>query len=378
MDFALSEEHKMLQTAVRDFANEKLAPVADELDRKQEFARDNFKMMADMGLFGLGIPPEYGGSGGDELSVAIAVEELARACAATADILDAHLCLCAAPIYRFGTEEQKRKFLPALVKGEKVGAMAITESEAGSDVSNLQMTAARDGDGYILNGAKIFITNGDVCDLVLLFANMPALGERGMTAFLVEAGTPGYSKGKKYDKLGMRAATNADQVLEDCRVPAANRLGDEGRGMRIFLELIDHGRIGIAAQANGITQAILERTVEYAKSRKQFGAPIASYQAIGWRLADMYTELEAARLLTYQAAWLADNGQPFRTPAAMAKLYATELAMRASTLGVQVFGGYGYMMDSPMQRYFRDAKLTEIYEGTSEVQRMVISAALFR
>ena len=378
MDFALSEEHKMLQTTVRDFASEKLAPVADELDRKQEFAWDNFKMMADMGLFGLGIPAEYGGSGGDELSVAIAVEELARACAATADILDAHLCLCAAPIYRFGTDEQKQKFLPALVKGEKVGAMAVTESEAGSDVSNVQMTATRDGDNYILNGAKIFITNGDVCDVVLLFANVVELGERGMTAFLVEADTLGYSKGKKYDKLGMRAATNADQILEDCRVPAANRLGDEGKGMRIFLELIDHGRIGIAAQANGITRAILERAVEYAKNRKQFGASIASYQAIGWRLADMHTELEAARLLTCQAAWLADNGQPFRTQAAMAKLYATELAMRAATLGIQVFGGYGYMMDSPMQRYFRDAKLTEIYEGTSEVQRMVISASLFR
>ncbi|MGB2827372.1 MAG: acyl-CoA dehydrogenase family protein [Dehalococcoidales bacterium] len=378
MDFLLSEEHKMLQTTVRDFASEKLAPVADELDRKQEFAWDNFRMMAEMGLLGLGIPEEYGGSGGDEFSIAIAVEELARACAATADILDAHLCLCAAPIYRFGTDEQKQKFLPALVKGEKVGAMAVTESEAGSDVSNVQMTATRDGDNYILNGTKIFITNGDVCDVVLLFANVAELGERGMTAFLVETDTPGYSKGKKYDKLGMRAATNADQVLEDCRVPAANRLGDEGKGMRIFLELIDHGRIGIAAQANGITRAILERAVEYAKNRKQFGAPIASYQAIGWRLADMHTELEAARLLTCQAAWLADNGQPFRTQAAMAKLYATELAMRAATLGIQVFGGYGYMMDSPMQRYFRDAKLTEIYEGTSEVQRMVISASLFR
>jgi len=378
VDFLLNEEQKMLQTTVRDFASEKLAPVADELDRKQEFARDNFRMMAEMGLLGLGIPVEYGGSGGDELSVAIAVEELSRACAATADILDAHLCLCAAPINRYGTEEQKQKFLPALVKGEKVGAMAITESEAGSDVSSVQMTATRDGENYVLNGTKIFITNGDVCDVVLLFANVPELGERGMTAFLVEADMPGYSKGKKYDKLGMRAATNADQVLEDCRVPSANRLGDEGRGMRIFLELIDHGRIGIAAQANGITGAILERAVDYAKSRKQFGAPLASYQAIGWRLADMYTELEAARLLTYQAAWLADNGQSFRTQAAMAKLYATELAMRTSTLGIQVFGGYGYMMDSPMQRYFRDAKLTEIYEGTSEVQRMVISASLFR
>ena len=378
MDFTLSEEYKMLQAMVRDFARDKLAPVADELDRKQEFARDNFKLMAGIGLLGLGIPPEYGGSGGDELSIAVAVEELARACASTSDILDAHLCLCAAPICHFGTEEQKQKFLPALVKGEKVGAMAITESEAGSDISNVQMTAVKDGDDYILNGTKIFITNGDVCDMVLLFANIPELGSRGMTAFLAEAGTPGYSKGKKYDKLGMRAATNADQVFEDCRIPAANRLGEEGKGMRLFLETIDHGRIGIAAQALGITQAVLDKAVEYAKQRQQFGAAIASYQSIGWRLADIATELEAARLLTYQAAWLADQGQPFRTQAAMAKVYATELAMRATTFGIQVFGGYGYMMDSPMQRYFRDAKLTEIYEGTSEVQRMVISGNLFR
>jgi alkylation response protein AidB-like acyl-CoA dehydrogenase len=378
MDFTLSEEHRMLQTTVRDFANEKLTPVADELDRRQEFAWDNFKMMAEMGLLGLGIPSEYGGSGGDELSIAIATEEMARACASTADILDAHLCLCAAPIYRYGTGEQKQKFLPALLKGEKVGAHAITESEAGSDVSRIQMTATRDGDSYTLNGTKIFITNGDVCDVVVVFANVPELGERGMTAFIVEAGTPGYGKGKKYDKLGMRAATNADQVFEDCRIPAANRLGDEGRGMRIFLDTIDHGRIGIAAQALGIARAALERATEYAKQRKQFGAPIASFQAIGWRLADVFTELEAARLLLYQAAWLADQKQPFRTQAAMAKVYATELAMRATTLGIQIFGGYGYMMDSPMQRYFRDAKLTEIYEGTSEVQRMVISGALFR
>jgi len=378
MDFTLSEEHKMLQTTVRDFANDKLAPVADELDRKQEFAWDNFKMMAEMGLLGLGIPPEYGGSGGDELSIVIAMEDIARACASTADIVDAHLCLCAAPIYRFGTEEQKQKFLPALVKGEKVGAHAVTESEAGSDVSRVQMTAVKDGDSYILNGTKIFITNGDVCDIVLVFATIPELGDRGMTAFIVEGGTPGYSKGKKYDKLGMRAATNADQVFEDCRIPVINRIGEEGRGMRIFLETIDHGRIGIAAQALGITKAALDRAADYAKQRQQFGAIIASYQAIGWRLADIFTELEAARLLLYQAAWLADNGQPFRTQAAMAKVYATELAMRATTLGIQVFGGYGYMMDSPMQRYFRDAKLTEIYEGTSEVQRMIISGALFR
>lgn len=378
MDFVLSEEHRMLQTMVRDFATNKLAPVADELDRKQEFARDNLKMMAELGLTGLTIPPEYGGSGGDELSVAIAMEEIARACASTCDILDVQLCLCAAPIFRFGTEEQKQKFLPPLIKGEKVGAHGITESEAGSDVSSIKMTAVRDGDHYVLNGTKIFITNGDVCDILIVFAGIPELGARDMTAFIAEAGTPGYSKGKKYDKVGMRAATNADQIFEDCRIPASNRLGDEGRGMRIFLEIIDHGRIGIAAQALGITQAVLDRAVEYAKERKQFGAPISSYQAIAWQLTDIATELEAARLLTYKAASLADQGQPFRKEAAMAKVYATELAMRASVSGIQVFGGYGYMMDSPMQRYFRDAKLTEIYEGTSEVQRLVISNALFR
>ena len=378
MDFTLSEQHKMLQMTVRDFASDKLAPVADELDRKQEFAMDNFKMMADMGLLGLTISPEYGGSGGDELSVAIAVEETARACAATADILDGHLCLCAAMIYHYGTEEQKRKFVPPLAGGEKIGAHAITESEAGSDASSIQMTAVRDGDYYILNGTKIFITNGDVCDTVIVFANVPELGARGMTAFIVEKGTPGYSKGKKYDKLGMRAATNADQIFEDCRVPVSNRLGDEGRGMRMFLEVVDHGRIGIAALAVGITQAILDSAVDYAKKRKQFGAPISSYQAIACRLADIATELEAARLLAYKAAYLADQGQPFRKEAAMAKVYATELAMRASVFGVQVFGGYGYMMDSPMQRYLRDAKITEIFEGTSEVQRLVISNALFR
>ena len=376
MDFTFSEEHKMLQTTVKEFATDKLEPVADELDRKQEFAWDNFKMMAELGLFGLSIPPEYGGGGGNELSIAIAVEELGRACASTADILDAHLCLCAAPIYRHGTEEQRQKFVPSLASGERVGAFAATEPEAGSDLGNIQTTAVKDGDYYILNGTKIFITNGDVCGTVLVLANIPELGKRGMTVFIVEEGTPGYSKGKKYDKLGMRAATNADQVLEDCRVPAANRLGEEGQGMRIFLEILDHGRIGIAAQAMGITQAVLDKAVEYSKERVQFGSPIGQNQGISWRLADIATQLEAARLLTHKAAFLADQGQPFRTQAAMAKLQASELAMTATTFGIQIYGGYGYMMESPMQRYFRDAKLTTIYEGTSEVQHLVISRDL--
>jgi len=378
LDFTLSEEHKKLQTMVRDLATNKLAPVADELDRRQEFAMDNLKMMAELGLTGLTIPPKYGGSGGDELSIAIAMEEIARACASTCDILDVQLCLCAAPIYRWGTEEQRQRFVPPLARGKKVGAFAVTESEAGSDINSIQMTAVRDGDYYILNGTKIFITNGDVCDTLVVFATIPELGKRGMTAFIVEMGTPGYSKGKKYDKLGMRAATNADQVLKNCRVPAANRLGEEGQGMRICLDILDHGRIGIGAQAVGITQAVLDRAIDYAKQRIQFGAPIGQNQAISWMLADIATQIEAARLLIYEAAYVANTAAPFTKQAAMAKVYASELCMKATTQGIQIFGGYGYMMDSPMQRYFRDAKLTTIYEGTSEVQRIVISRALLR
>lgn len=378
MDFYLSEEHKMLQTTVRDLAVKKLAPVADELDRRQEFAWDNFKAMSELGLTGVGIPSEYGGSDGGELSVAVAIEEIAWACAATADILDTHLCLCTKPIYTFGNEEQRKKFLPPLVKGEKVGAFAITEPEAGSDIASIKTTAVRDGDSYILNGTKIFMTNGNVADTAIVFASVPELGNRGMTAFMVENGTPGFTKGKKYDKLGMRAATNADFIFEDCRVPVENRLGEEGQGMRICLAILDHGRIGIAAQTLGITRAVLEKSIEYSKQRIQFGAPISQNQTISWMLADMATQLEAARLLTHKAAFLVDQGEPFTMYAAMAKLTASELCMKATTQGIQIFGGYGYMMDSPMQRYFRDAKLTTIYEGTSEVQRMVISRSLLR
>ncbi|MFH1383290.1 MAG: acyl-CoA dehydrogenase family protein [Chloroflexota bacterium] len=378
MDFTLTEEQKMLQTTVRELASNKFAPVADELDRKQAFARDNFKIMAEAGLLGLTIPPEYGGGGADAVSLAIATEEIARACASTADILDGHLCLCTELIYNYGNEEQRKKFVVPLARGEKIGAMAITEPEAGSDIAAIKTTAVKEGDVYILNGNKVFITNGDVADTAVVFANIPALGKRGMTAFIVEKGTPGFSQGKKYDKLGMRAATNAELAFEDCRIPASNRIGEEGQGMKMCLATLDRGRIGIAAQALGITQAVLEKSVEYSKQRVQFGVPINHNQAIQWMLADMATQLEAARLLTYKAAFLADRGEPFSACAAMAKLTATELCMQAATQGIQILGGYGYMMDSPMQRYFRDAKLTTIYEGTSEVQRMVIARSLLQ
>jgi len=376
MDLELTEEQRMIQKTIRDFAQNELAPVAEELDLAEEFAWENFKRMAELGLTGMTLPPEYGGSGSDELSLAIVIEEIAKACASTADILDAHLVLCASLIYRWGNEEQRQRFLPPLVKGEKVGSYAVTEPEAGSDISRVKTKAEKDGDHYILNGQKTFITNGDVCDTVVVFANIPELMPRGMTAFVVEKETPGFTKGKKFKKLGMHAATNAELYFEDCRIPAANRLGDEGKGMKIALSQLDNGRIGIAAQAVGIAQAVLEKCTEYSKERVQFGVPISQNQAIAWKLADMATEIEAARLLIYKAAYLADNGKPFAKNAAMAKVFASEMAMKATTWGIQIFGGYGYMMEFPMQRYFRDAKLTEIYEGTSEIQRLIISRAV--
>jgi butyryl-CoA dehydrogenase len=376
MDLELTKEKKDIQAAARDFATKELTPIADELDQAEEFAWNNFKWMAKLGFTGMTLPTEYEGSGFDELSLALAIEEIAKACASTADILDAHLVLCAGLINHFGTDEQKERFLPPLAKGEKVGSFAVTEPDAGSDIGSIKTEALRDGESYILNGQKTFITNGNVCDTVVVFAGIPELAPRGMTAFVVEKGTAGFTKGKKFNKLGMRAATNAELFFEDCRVPMANRLGQEGKGMRIALATLDHGRIGIAAQAVGIAQAVLEQCTEYSKNRVQFGAPISKNQAIAWRLADMATEIEAARLLVYKAASLVDRGQPFSKNAAMAKLYASELAMKAATWGIQIFGGYGYMMDYPLQRYFRDAKLTEIYEGTSEVQRMVISRAV--
>ena len=376
MDFELTEEQKMLQATIRDFARNELEPLADELDRKAEFPWQNFKRMAELGLTGMIIPTEYGGSGSDELSLTIAMEEIACACASTADVLSAHVVIGSNTINLFGTEEQKKKYLPPLARGEKVCSFAITEPEAGSDISSIKTTAKRDGDYYILNGQKVFITNGDVCDVVVVFASIPELAPRGMTAFIVEKDMPGFTKGKKFEKLGMRAGTAAELFFDDCKVPVENRLGEEGRGMRIALSTLDHGRIQIGAQALGVARAVLEKATQYSKERMQFGTPICRNQAIAWKLADMATELEAARLLVHKAAYLADHGQPFSKYAAMAKLYASELAMRAATQGIQIFGGYGYMMDSPMQRYFRDAKLIEIYEGTSEIQRLVISRAV--
>ena len=376
MDFELTEEQRILQTTVKSFAENELAPKADEHDEKEEFPWDNFKGLANLGLTGMILPPEYGGGGSDELTLNIAIEEIATACASTAHILDSHLLLCSSPILHFGTEEQKQTFLPPLAKGEKVGAYGLTEPEAGSDIANVKLKAEKDGDSYILNGQKTFISNGEVCETAIVFATIPELAPKGMTAFVVEVGMPGFSKGKKFKKLGMRAATTAELFFEDCRVPAKNLVGGEGKGIRIALSTLDRGRIGIASQAVGIARAVLAKCAEYAKTRVQFSAPISKNQAVAWKLADMATEIEAARFLYYKAAYRADKAEPFSPNAAMAKVFASELAMKAATWGIQIFGGYGYMMEYPMQRYFRDAKVTEIYEGTSEVQRIIISRSV--
>ena len=378
MDFHLSEAEQMLQTTARDFAKNEIEPVAAAVDEANVFAMDNFKKLAEVGFTGLAIPPEYDGSGGDVMELVLVMEELAKACASTCDIVDAHISLCARPILLYGNEEQKRKYLPPLCRGEKIGAFAITEAEAGSDIANIKTTAVRDGDFYVLNGSKLFITNGPVCDTIVVFAGVPDLAPRGMTAFIVEADMPGFSRSPQYEKVGMKGASNAELIFDNVRVPAANRLGAEGKGMKICLGTLDEGRIGIAAQAVGISQAVLEHCAEYAKERKQFGKPIGENQGIQWILVDMACQVESARLLLYRAAKTMDEGANSVRAAAMAKLVATDTCMDITVKGIQIFGGYGYMMDSPMQRYFRDAKLTQIYEGTSEVQRMVIARDLLR
>ncbi len=378
MDFHLSEAEQMLQTTARDFAKNEIEPVAAAVDEANVFAMDNFKKLAEVGFTGLAIPPEYDGSGGGVMELVLVMEELAKACASTCDIVDAHISLCARPILLYGNEEQKKKYLPPLCRGDRVGAFAVTEAEAGSDIASIKTTAVRDGDFYVLNGSKLFITNGPVCDTIVVFARVPDLAPRGMTAFIVEADMPGFSRSPQYEKVGMKGASNAELIFDNLRVPVANRLGDEGRGMRICLGTLDEGRIGIAAQAVGISQAVLERCIEYAKERKQFGKLIGEHQGIQWMLVDMACRLESARLLLYRAAKTMDESANAVRVAAMAKLVATETCMDMAVKGIQIFGGYGYMMDSPMQRYFRDAKLTQIYEGTSEVQRMVIGRELLR
>ncbi|EJR00519.1 MULTISPECIES: acyl-CoA dehydrogenase AcdA [Bacillus] len=377
MHFKLSEEHEMIRKMVRDFARNEVAPTAAERDEEERFDRALFDQMAELGLTGIPWPEEYGGIGSDYLAYVIAVEELSRVCASTGVTLSAHTSLAGWPIFKFGTEEQKQKFLRPMAEGKKIGAYGLTEPSSGSDAGGMRTTAKRDGDHYILNGSKIFITNGGIADIYVVFAlTDPDSKQRGTSAFIVESDTLGFSVGKKESKLGIRSSPTTEIMFEDCRIPVENMLGEEGQGFKVAMQTLDGGRNGIAAQAVGIAQSALDASVEYARERHQFGKPIAAQQGIGFKLADMATDVEAARLLTYQAAWLESEGLPYGKESAMSKVFAGDTAMKVTTEAVQVFGGYGYTKDYPVERYMRDAKITQIYEGTQEIQRLVISRML--
>ena len=381
MNFELSEEQNLIRDMVRSFAETEIAPSAAIRDEEERFDRElMFDRLAELGLTGIVFPEEYGGASADYISYAIAVEELSRVCASTGVTLSAHLSLGANPIYLFGTEEQKQKFLVPMARGEKMGALGLTEPSAGSDAGGTKTSARRDGDEWILNGSKIFITNGGDAEVYIVLARTDKDAEKhhGMSAFIVEKGTPGFTFGKKEKKMGIRSSPTMELVFTDCRVPKDNLLGPEGSGFKVAMKTLDGGRIGIASQALGIAQGALEAAVAYAKERKQFDTPIARFQGVQFQLADMATGVEAARMLVYRAAYRASAGLTYSQEAAMAKLFASETAMKVSTQAVQILGGYGYTREFPVERMMRDAKITEIYEGTSEIQRLVIGTALTR
>ncbi|MFB4163344.1 acyl-CoA dehydrogenase [Alteribacillus sp. JSM 102045] len=373
MNFLLTDEQEMIRKMVRDFANNEVAPTAGERDEEERFDRKLFDQMAELGLTGIPWPEEYGGIGADYLSYVIAVEELSRVCASTGVTLSAHLSLASWPIYTFGTEAQKLKYLKALAQGEMMGAYGLTEPGSGSDAAAMKTTAEKDGDSYVINGSKIFITNGGMADVYVVFAvTSPEKKHKGVSAFIIEKDFPGFSVGKKEKKLGIRSSPTTEIIMENCRVPAENMLGKEGEGFKIAMMTLDGGRNGIAAQAVGIAQGALDAAADYAKERKQFGKPIGSMQGISFKLADMATKIEASRLLTYQAAWRESEGVSYGKESAMSKLFAGDTAMEVTTEAVQVFGGYGYTKEYPVERFMRDAKITQIYEGTNEIQRLII------
>jgi len=378
MSFELTEEQELLQSAIRDFARTEVEPLAVKLDDEGIFPAETMQRLAELDLTGIPYPTEYGGAGADYVSYALVIEELARACASTAVILAVHT-LAASPIMSFGTPEQKNKFLPMLTEHRVLGAFALTEAGAGTDAGALRTTAVLDDDHYVINGTKCFITNGDEAGLVILMAKAgPGEGTKGISAFRVEKSVSPFGVGKHEDKMGMRGSHTTELIFNDCRVPKENLLGAIGGGFKIAMATLDGGRIGIGAQALGIAQACLDESVRYAKEREQFGRPIAANQAIQWMIADMAKDVMAARLLVYNAASLRDNGKPYSMEAAIAKLFASETAMQHATKAVQIHGGYGYVRGSKVERLMRDAKVTEIYEGTSEVQRMVIAGLCLR
>jgi len=379
MDFALSPKHEMMKSMFKDFAEKEVAPVAAELDEKGEFSWDLFKKMGKLGMFGLPYPREYGGAGADYLTYVLACEQIAHACCATAMLLTSQNSLSSWLIYKYGTEEQKRKYLTPLITGQELGAFCLTEADAGSDAANQQTTAVLEGSEWVLDGSKRFVTNGGLAGIYIVVARTSgSRGPKGISIFIVEKDTPGLSFGRKENKMGVRASQTTEVILQNCRIPKENLLGKEGDGFYMAMQNLDGGRISIGGIALGLAQAALDEAVKYSKERQQFGKPLAANQAIQWMIADMATELEAARLLVYRAAWLRDQGKKHTKEASMAKLYASEVATRAANKAVQIHGGYGYMKEYKVERLMRDAKICEIFEGTSEIQRMVISRAALK
>ena len=379
MDFSLSKTEELFLQMIREFAEKEVKPLAAEVDEEERFPLETVEKMAKTGLMGIPVPVKYGGAGGTNLMYGMAVEELSRVCGTTGVVLSAHTSLCCAPIMENGTEEQKMKYLPRLASGEWIGAFGLTEPNAGTDAAMQQTTAVLDGDQYVLNGNKIFITNAVYAHVYVIFAMTDkSLGNKGISAFIVEKGTPGFSIGKKEKKMGIRGSATTELVFEDCRIPKENLLGQQGKGFAIAMKTLDGGRVGIAAQALGIAQGAMDETIKYTKERKQFGRSISQFQNTQFQMADMETKVQAARLLVRSAHWKKDNSMPYSVDAAMAKLFAAETAMEVTTKAVQLHGGYGYTREYPVERMMRDAKITEIYEGTSEVQRMVIAGKLFK
>lgn len=377
MDFMLNDEQQMVREMCRKFADNELAPRAAEYDRTHEFPWEPVKKLGEMGMLGVVYPEEYNGAGMDYVCYAIAVEEISRGCASTGVIVSAHNSLCLSPIYYFGADEQRKKYLSKLTTGEWIGCFGITEPGAGSDAAGTKTTAELKNGKWVLNGTKNFITNGGVADVAVVMAvTEKGIGHRGLSMFIVEKGTPGFSVGKVEDKLGICASSTTELVFDNCEIPEGNLLGKKGEGFAIAMHTLDGGRVGIAAQALGIAQAALDAAAKYAKERVQFTQPIAKLQAIQWMIADMATEIEAARLLTYRAAQLIGTGDRRRHSrhAAMAKLFASEASHRVTHKAIQIFGGYGYIKEYPVERHYRDARITELYEGTSEIQRLVISS----
>jgi len=377
LDFSLTEKQKLFQKTVREFCDKELKPIANKIDKEEYFPWDLYKKMGKLGLMGMTVPKKYGGAGIDRISYVIALEEISRVCGSTGITVEAHNSLGVGHIFEKGSEAQRKKYVHNLTSGKAIAAWALTEPNAGSDAASLQTTAVLDGNKWVLNGTKQFITSGDIAEVVTVMAKTDKTkGAKGISAFIVEKDTPGFKVGQLEDKLGLRGSRTAELIFEDCRIPKENLVGEKDLGFVGAMNILDRGRTAVAAMAVGIARGALEDCIQYANQRKQFGQPIGKFQAIQWKIADMATEIDAARLLVYRAAYLEDQNIRFSKEASMAKLFASEMAMRATRNAIQVFGGYGYMRDYPLQRYFRDVKLCEIGEGTSEVQRMIIARQL--